>query len=118
MPPPSSPDILRGPARVDLLQPEVLADLFEATARQYPDSTALVCGEQSLSYAALNDRADTVATHLLSAGVRPGDILGLWLPRGLDLLVMQLGIAKTGAAWLPLDADTPCLLYTSPSPRD
>ena len=107
MPPPSSPDILRGPARADLLQPEVLADLFEATARQYPDSTALVCGEQSLSYAALNDRADTVATHLLSAGVRPGDILGLWLPRGLDLLVMQLGIAKTGAAWLPLDADTP-----------
>jgi len=33
--------------------------------------------------------------------------VGLWLPRGTPLLVMQLAIAKTGAAWLPMDADTP-----------
>ena len=44
---------------------------------------------------------------LIEAGVRPGQIVGLWLPRGLDLLTMQLGIAKTGAAWLPFDAETP-----------
>ena len=33
--------------------------------------------------------------------------MGLWLPRGLDLLVMQLAITKAGAAWLPFDADVP-----------
>ncbi|RZM00428.1 MAG: amino acid adenylation domain-containing protein, partial [Variovorax sp.] len=38
---------------------------------------------------------------------QPGRIVGLWLPRGVDLLTMQLAIAKTGAAWLPFDADTP-----------
>jgi non-ribosomal peptide synthetase-like protein len=101
------PDILRGPQRADLVRAEVLADLFEATAQQYPGSTALVFGAQSLSYQALDARADTAAAHLLAAGIGPGDIVGLWLPRGMDLLVMQLGIAKAGAAWLPLDADTP-----------
>ena len=101
------PDILRGPQRADLVRAEVLADLFEATAAQHPDRTALVFGTQRLSYQVLDVRADTVAAHLLDAGVQPGDILGLWLPRGIDLLVLQLGIAKAGAAWLPLDADTP-----------
>lgn len=104
---PPHPDILRGPERADLVRTEVLADLFEATAQNYPETTALVFGEHSLSYQALDARADTVAAGLLVAGVTAGDIVGLWLPRGLDLLVMQLGIAKVGAAWLPLDADTP-----------
>ena len=53
------------------------------------------------------DLADRVAARLITAGVLPGQIVGLWLPRGIDLLVMQLGIAKTGAAWLPFDSETP-----------
>jgi non-ribosomal peptide synthetase component F len=39
--------------------------------------------------------------------MRPGDIVGLWMPRGIALLVMQAAIAKAGAAWLPVDEDTP-----------
>ncbi len=102
-----SPNVLQGPLRPELIRNEVLADIFEATAARVPDQTALVFGDQQLSYSALNARADAVASHLLAAGVGPGRIVGLWLPRGLDLLVAQLGIAKTGAAWLPFDADTP-----------
>jgi non-ribosomal peptide synthetase component F len=34
-------------------------------------------------------------------------MVGLWLPRGMELLTLQLAIAKTGAAWLPFDAETP-----------
>ncbi|NDI84403.1 Pls/PosA family non-ribosomal peptide synthetase [Undibacterium crateris] len=99
--------ILSGDIRPDLLRQEVLADILEATADARPEHTALICGDLSLSYAELNARADLVAHHLHQAGVVPGQILGLWLPRGIDLLVMQAGIAKTGAAWLPFDADTP-----------
>ncbi len=44
---------------------------------------------------------------LFDDGVRPGQIVGLFLPRGIDLLVMQLAIAKAGTAWLPSDPDTP-----------
>ena len=101
-------DILQGAIRPDLIRNEVLADIFEATATLNPDQLALVFGAQQLSYVALNAQADLVASHLLHAGVVPGDVVGLWLPRGIDLLAMQLGIAKTGAAWLPFDADTPC----------
>ncbi len=99
--------ILNGPEQPELIRAEVLADIFEATARRLPAQTALVCGDRSLSYGELDELADRVAARLIGAGVRPGQIVGLWLPRGIDLLVMQLGIAKTGAAWLPFDAETP-----------
>jgi len=99
--------LLQGLARPDLIRDEVLADLFEASASLYLAKPALICGDRSLSYGELNELADRVASRLIATGIRPGQILGLWLPRSLDLLVLQLGIAKTGAAWLPFDADTP-----------
>lgn len=100
-------DILLGPIRPDLVRIEVLADLLEATAQRMPHKTALIFGHERLSYGELNARADRVASRLLASEVGPGRIVGLWLPRGIDLLVMQAAIAKTGAAWLPFDADTP-----------
>ncbi|MDM0110923.1 amino acid adenylation domain-containing protein [Variovorax sp. J22R133] len=102
-----SPPIVHGPRRPDLIRTEILADLFEATAARIPNQTALISGDQTLSYGQLDQLADRAASRLIAAGVRPGHIVGLWLPRGLELLTMQLAIAKTGAAWLPLDADTP-----------
>ena len=101
------PDVLLGPSRPELMRLEVLADLLESTASRSPDKTALIFGDRQLSYRELNDQADRAASHLMNAGVRPGQIVGLFLPRGLDLLVMQAAIAKTGAAWLPFDSDTP-----------
>ena len=99
--------VLDGPYQPDLIRAEVLADIFEATALRVPAKAALTFGTRCLTYGELDDLADRVAAHLIAAGVRPGQILGLWLPRGIDLLVMQLGIAKAGAAWLPFDPSTP-----------
>lgn len=99
--------ILRGPSRPDFLLDEMLADIFEATVARQPHRTALVFGSLELSYGELDERANLMAHHLIGKGVRPGHIVGLWVPRGIDLLVSQLAIAKTGAAWLPFDADTP-----------
>ncbi|MDO5625806.1 MAG: amino acid adenylation domain-containing protein [Pseudomonadota bacterium] len=101
------PPILHGPDRPDLLRHEILADIFEATAARVPHKTALIFGQRCLTYAELNAAADRVAHRLIEAGVRAGDMVGLWQPRGIDLLTLQLGIAKTGAAWLPFDADVP-----------
>ena len=101
------PDILFGPNQSELIRDEVLADLLETTALRVPHHVALMFGERHLTYQALNEQADLVASGLIQAGVRPGQIVGLWLPRGLELLVMQAGIAKAGAAWLPFDAETP-----------
>jgi amino acid adenylation domain-containing protein len=101
------PDVLHGPRESGLIRHEVLADIFEATARQYPEKIALIAGDHQLSYGALNAKADLAAARLMADGVGPGHIVGLCLPRGAALLVMQLAIAKTGAAWLPLDEQTP-----------
>lgn len=99
--------ILNGPDRPELVRSESLADLFEATAARLPGKTALICGERSVSYRELDALADAAAALLIDAGVRPGHIVGLFLPRGIELLAMQLAIAKAGAAWLPFDAETP-----------
>ena len=99
--------ILRGPYRPDLLKDETLPDLLETTAIRFPDKIALISGTRTLNYAELNTAADRVANCLIALGVRPGQIVGLWLPRGLELLIAQAGISKAGAAWLPFDADTP-----------
>jgi non-ribosomal peptide synthetase-like protein len=100
-------DILFGPNQPELLRDEVLADLLEATASRVPEKIALIFGERQLSYRELDLQAGLVAAHLIEAGVRPGQIVGLWLPRGVELLIMQAGIAKAGAAWLPVAEDTP-----------
>ncbi|MEG1114590.1 MAG: AMP-binding protein, partial [Janthinobacterium sp.] len=100
-------DILYGPPRPDLLREEVLADLLEATARRCPRQIALIDGERRITYAELDAQAGLAASRLAAAGVKPGDIVGLWLPRGANLLLMQAAIAKAGAAWLPVDEDTP-----------
>ena len=104
---PAEAGVLAGPNRPDLLRGEVLADVFEATARRRPGHPALEFGDRTLTYGELDALADRACARLIEAGVRPGQIVGLWLPRGIDLLVMQLAIAKTGAAWLPSDADNP-----------
>jgi non-ribosomal peptide synthetase-like protein len=101
------PDVLYGPSQPELLREEILADLLEASARRTPDQPALIFGERTLSYGELDRLASLAGARLIAAGVRPGQIVGLWLPRGIDLLVMQAAIAKAGAAWLPVDEDTP-----------
>ncbi|NYS39612.1 amino acid adenylation domain-containing protein, partial [Pseudomonas syringae pv. actinidiae] len=103
----SSPDVIYGSIQPELLREEVLADLLEASAHRDPAQVALIFGERRISYGELDRQADQVASALIEAGVRPGQIVGLWLPRGIELLIMQAGIAKTGAAWLPVDQDTP-----------
>lgn len=100
--------VLRGPERPDLLRHEVLADIFEATAAAHPEQIALIEGQgeqlRQCSYAQLDADASRAAHRLIEAGIRPGDMVGLWLQRGRELLTLQLAIAKTGAAWLPFDA--------------
>jgi non-ribosomal peptide synthetase-like protein len=100
-------EILYGPSAPALLREEILADLLEASARRTPEQIALIFGDAKLSYGALDRLADLAASRLIDAGLGPGSIVGLWMERGVDLLVLQAAIAKVGAAWLPVDQDTP-----------
>ncbi|MBV8123097.1 MAG: AMP-binding protein, partial [Paucibacter sp.] len=100
-------EVCRGPARPDLVRQEDLASLLEHQAKTAPEQTALIAGTQSLSYGQLHRHACHLAAQLHALGQGPGCIVGLWMPRGMDALIAQAGLAMAGAAWLPFDADTP-----------
>jgi non-ribosomal peptide synthetase-like protein len=99
--------VLRGPVRDDLIRDEVLADIFRATATVRPAHPALVFGSEHLTYAEVDERSDAVARGLARRGIGPDAVVGLWMQRGPELLIAQIAITKTGAAWLPFDADAP-----------
>ena len=84
--------------------------IHEAIAAQVartPHSTAVSFRGQTLSYHALHAQAGALAERLRLSGVRPGDVIGLCLERGPDLVVGVLAILQTGAAYLPLDPEYP-----------
>ena len=81
--------------------------LFEAQAQARPDAIAALHADAVLSYGELNTRANRLAHHLMSLGVRPADNVAILLPRSLDLLVSQLAILKCAAAYVPLDINAP-----------
>ncbi|MBV1705050.1 MAG: AMP-binding protein, partial [Hyphomicrobiales bacterium] len=99
--------ILRGPARPEFLRDETLAEIFAATVAARPDALCMTETGRALTYAQVDAEAEAIARGLVALGARPGAVVGLWMERGVDLLLAQLAIAKTGAAWLPFDADAP-----------
>jgi amino acid adenylation domain-containing protein/non-ribosomal peptide synthase protein (TIGR01720 family) len=86
---------------------QTVPELFEAQAARTPQATALVCGEQSLTYTQLDERAERVAHRLRERGLGPGTVVGLLLPRSLEMVVAILGVLKAGAAYLPLEPAHP-----------
>ncbi|MFD3424034.1 amino acid adenylation domain-containing protein [Streptomyces decoyicus] len=84
-----------------------LAELFEAQVARTPDAAALEHDGTQLTYAELNVRANQLAHHLISRNVGPEQIVALALPRTIDVVVAILAVAKTGAAYLPVDPDYP-----------
>ena len=77
--------------------------LFERAAAATPEATAVVCGDDSLTYGDLNERANRLAYYLRGLGVRADELVGISMHRSTDLIVGLLGILKAGAAYLPLD---------------
>lgn len=84
-----------------------MADLFAATVAAHGERIAIADDEGTLTYAALAALTDRLAATLRAEGAAPGHFIGLWLPRGRAVLIAQLAIAKSGAAWAPFDADAP-----------
>lgn len=80
---------------------------FEEWATRTPVATAVVHGDQRLTYRELNQRAGDLACHLRDVGIGPGQLVGVSAGRDLDVIVAIIGIFKAGGAYLPLDPDYP-----------
>ncbi|MGW5600891.1 amino acid adenylation domain-containing protein [Streptomyces rochei] len=84
-----------------------LTELFEERAADGPERTAVTCGDERLTYAALDAEANRLARLLVDRGAGPGRVVALALDRGIRLLPALLAVLKTGAAYLPLDPGHP-----------
>jgi amino acid adenylation domain-containing protein/non-ribosomal peptide synthase protein (TIGR01720 family) len=89
------------------VEPATLIELFRAQVARTPDAPALIAGDLTLTYAELADRANRLAQVLAARGARPETVVALVLPRSAELIIAQLAVAATGAAYLPVDPDYP-----------
>ena len=80
---------------------------FEANCDRQPDAIAAHDGQRSVRYGELEREANRVAHVLMTQGVKPGDLVGLAVERGISMLASMLGILKAGAGYIPLDPAFP-----------
>jgi long-chain acyl-CoA synthetase len=74
-----------------------LARIVEHSALYFPDHPAISGTESELSYRALNERANQVATALISLGIQPGDRVALCAPNAIEWVIFYFGVIKAGA---------------------
>ncbi|MFD4599967.1 non-ribosomal peptide synthase/polyketide synthase [Streptomyces sp. NPDC058464] len=86
-----------------LTWPRMFAD--QVAAR--PDEVALVHEDVRLTYAELDARAARLAHALVARGAGPEQVVALAVPRSADMIVAEVAVLKTGAAYLPVDTDYP-----------
>ncbi|MEA2693948.1 MAG: hypothetical protein QOJ16_3335, partial [Acidobacteriota bacterium] len=101
--------ILRGWNRTAVDRPEglLLHELFEAQAARTPRATALLWGEERVTYEDLDIRASAQARRLSALGVGPEVRVGLLASRSPALVAGALAVWKAGGAYVPLDPEYP-----------
>jgi len=84
-----------------------VAERLAAVAAATPHETALVCGDERLTFGELDARIDSIARLLRAGGAGPERVVALALPRSPDLVAALFAVMRTGAAYLPLDLELP-----------
>ncbi|MEU9634607.1 amino acid adenylation domain-containing protein [Streptomyces tendae] len=84
-----------------------LPELIAAQVRRTPDAPAVRFEDEELGYAELDRRANGLALRLREAGVGPDVVVGVHLPRSVELVVALLAVHKAGGAYLPLEPGHP-----------
>lgn len=84
-----------------------IIDRFDEIVADHGERLSVSWGARALTYAELDRASDGAAAQFAAAGVGPGDHVATLLPRGPEMIVAWLGILKLGAAYVPLDIDTP-----------
>jgi len=81
--------------------------LFEEQAKLYPERVAVIFENQELTYQKLNEKANQLGHYLQKLGVKPEELVGIYLERSLEMVVGLLAVLKAGGAYVPLDPNYP-----------
>ncbi|MDD1780399.1 amino acid adenylation domain-containing protein [Enterovibrio sp. ZSDZ35] len=93
-----------------IARPEYNSDLvtqLKLAVDNFGERAALSNPEQSITYQELDKLSNKVAAGLASMGIRKGDVVGISLPRGTEMVLAIWGVLKAGAAYLPILPDLP-----------
>ena len=85
----------------------LLHKLFERSAAENADKTALIAKDATLTYRELNEKANIAANNLIDRGIKTGDSVALLLPRESCFFACMFGVNKAGAAFIPCDPQYP-----------
>lgn len=88
------------------MQPRLVQDFLENSARHLPGKTCLVCGGERLTYASVDSSANRLANGLLSLGLQRGDRVGLYLPNSAALVVGIFAVLKAGGVFVVINPST------------
>ncbi|MFH0245588.1 amino acid adenylation domain-containing protein [Streptomyces sp. HK10] len=88
-------------------RPARLDGLLAAAARDHPDAVAVTDGRRAVTYRSLEQTVRGIAGALSAAGVRPGDRVGVYLPKGVDAVAAVYAVLRSGAVAAPLDVGGP-----------
>ncbi len=93
--------------RSDFAREQTVNDVIEAGVLLDPRRTALRTGTETVTYGELELRSNQLASWLRARGIGRGALVGLCVERSADMVVTQLAILKSGAAYVPLDPAYP-----------
>jgi glutamate-1-semialdehyde-2,1-aminomutase len=93
--------------QADYPQEQCVHQLFEAQVNKTPEAIAIVCGDEQLTYQELNTRANQLAHHLQTLGIKPEVPVGVCISRSIEMMVGIIGVLKAGGAYVPLDPTYP-----------
>jgi len=105
-PSPWASSILIGP-RAERSEGETLVSLFDAAVARWPESVAVECRNDTMTFAELQLRVLGAVTALERLKVRRGSVVGVFMDRSPAMVVALLAVLRTGAAYLPLGTDLP-----------
>ncbi len=83
-----------------------ILDLFEAQVRSHPNRTAVLFKDEEISFSALNEAANQLSNWIVkNHQVKPDDIIGVYIDRGIGMIISLLAVLKSGAGYTPIDKE-------------
>lgn len=82
-----------------------VVSVFEDIVKKYPNNTAIICGDQKISYKDLNIRINQITKELLNLGIKNNDPVALFFDKSIDMIASMFAVLKSGGCYVPILSD-------------